>query len=310
MMSSRNILVWTAFLSCLPAGCGTGGAEPEWVWGKRGVQEGAFVKPRAIAIDAHDHLYIVDWTARIQGFDRDGKPLRVTWTPPDYRNGRPSGLAIGRDGNVLVCDSHYHCLRIYSPEGKFLKKFGGEPGSEPGQLSYVSDVLQDQDGYFYLSEFGDNQRISKFDVEGNFIKCWGGPGNDPGQFARIRAMALGPDGLIYVADVCNHRIQVFTRDGELVRYWGKPGQQPGELSYPYDLAFAPERPGQPNILYVVEYANHRVQKFTSDGQALGIWGGPGRGPGQLASPWALGVDSKGKVHVVDSENDRVQRIDF
>ena len=33
-------------------------------------------------------------------------------------------------------------------------------------------------------------------------------------------------------------------------------------------------------------------------------------PGRLASPWAIAVDSKGRVHVVDSENDRVQRIEF
>ena len=69
------------------------------------------------------------------------------------------------------------------------------------------------------------------------------------------------------------------------------------------LAFGP-RGG----LYVVEYGNHRVQKFTPDGVSLGCWGGPGKLPGQLHSPWALAVDSKGRVHVCDSENHRVQRI--
>jgi hypothetical protein len=64
------------------------------------------------------------------------------------------------------------------------------------------------------------------------------------------------------------------------------------------------------VLYVVEYGNHRVQKFTTDGRSLGCWGGPGREPGQLNSPWALAVDSHGRVHVLDSENHRVQRIDF
>jgi hypothetical protein len=98
---------------------------------------------------------------------------------------------------------------------------------------------------------------------------------------------------------------VFTREGELTACWGKPGSEPGELSYPYDLAF-----GRGGSLYVVEYGNHRVQKFTPSGVSLGCWGGPGREPGRLNSPWALAVDSKGKVHVIDSENHRVQRIDF
>ena len=139
------------------------------------------------------------------------------------------------------------------------------------------------------------------------MTCWGEPGSAPGQFARIRAMTFGPEGHIYLVDACNHRIQVFSKDGKLVRYWGSPGNEPGQLSYPYDLAFS--RDPEPH-LYVVEYGNHRVQKFTAAGKTLGTWGGPGREPGRLSNPWALVVDSKGSVHVLDSDNHRVQRIDF
>jgi DNA-binding beta-propeller fold protein YncE len=290
----------------LLAGCRDGTALPERVWGQRGVQGGQLVKPRAAAIDAQDRLYIVDWTARIQVFDRDGKYLGHTWTPPDYRNGRPSGLSIDRNGNLLVSDSHYSCLRIYTPEGKLLRTIGGNHGTEPGQLSYISDAVQDADGFFYVAEFGENQRISKLDVDGTFVKCWGAAGSEPGQFARIRALALGPDGNLYVADTCNHRIQVFTTDGQFVRTWGESGTEEGKLSYPYDLAFSPAG----RHLYVVEYGNQRVQKFTAAGEALGCWGGAGRAPGQLHNPWALVVDSRGRVHVIDSDNNRVQRIDF
>jgi DNA-binding beta-propeller fold protein YncE len=280
---------------------------PELVWGKRGVQPGELVKPRAIAIDNQDRLFLVDWTARIQVFDRDGNYLGATWTPPDYRNGRPSGLSIDRDSNLLVSDSHYNCIRIYSAAGKLLKTIGGEAGTAPGQLGYVSDAVQDADGFYYIAEFGENQRISKFDAAGKFLMCWGGPGSEPGQFSRIRALILGPDGLLYAADACNHRIQIFTRDGKLVRVWGTQGSAEGQLSYPYDLAFSP---GRNPYLYVVEYGNNRVQKFTPEGVSLGAWGGAGREPGRLANPWALAVDSKGCVHVVDSENDRVQRVRF
>jgi DNA-binding beta-propeller fold protein YncE len=276
------------------------------VWGKRGVRNGDMVRPRAIAIDSCDHLYIVDYTARIQVYDRDGNYIGPTWTTPDYRNGRPSGLSIARDGNLIVSDSHYSCIRIYSPDGKEIRFLGGKGGKEPGQLGYVSDVVQDSDGNYYVAEFGENQRISKFDADFHFVKCWGAEGQGPAQFARARALALGADGLLYVADSCNHRIQVFTRDGELVRIWGEVGSEPGKLAYPYDLAFDPKG----NVLYVVEYGNHRVQKFTPTGESLGVWGEPGRGPGQFAAPWALAVDSHGDVHVVDTENHRVQRIRF
>jgi DNA-binding beta-propeller fold protein YncE len=266
-------------------------AEPEVVWGKRGVSDGDFVRPRAIAIDGQDRLFVVDFTARIQVFDRDGNYLHRTWITPDYRNGRPSGLSIDRDGNLIVSDSHYNCWRIYNSDGVELRHFGGEAGTGPGQLGYVSDVVQDADRNWYVAEFGENHRISKFDPDGKFLMSWGSDGEEPGQFSRIRALTFGPDGYLYAADACNHRIQVFTTNGELVRVWGKPGQAPGELSYPYDLAFGPH-----GELYVVEYGNHRVQKFTAEGVSLGCWGGPGKEPG--------------RVHVVDTENHRVQRINF
>ncbi len=309
MSRRRTSLTWGGWCSValavmLLSGCGDP-AKPQLVWGKRGVMNGALSRPRAIAIDRADRLWIVDFTARIQAFDRDGHFLNICFTPPEYANGRPSGLGIDRDGHLIVADSHYHCWRIYDDTGKQLRCFQKEQGPEPGQLGYVSDVVQDADGYYYVAEFGENQRISKFDSEGQFVKCWGGPGQEPGKFARPRALALGPDNLLYVADACNHRIQVFDRDGTLVRVWGEVGAAPGQLSYPYDLAFGPG-----GVLYVVEYGNNRVQKFTPDGHSLGCWGGPGREPGRLNVPWGLAVDRKGCVHVLDTENHRVQRLAF
>jgi DNA-binding beta-propeller fold protein YncE len=295
--------VWLLLL----AGCGGARTQPDLVWGQSGVRDGDVVKPRAIAIDKDDRLYLVDWTARIQRFDTDGKHQGATWKPPDFANGRPSGLSIHPDGNLIVSDSHYSCIRIYSPDGALLRTLGGVSGTEPGQLSYISDAVCDADGNFYVAEFGENQRITKLDPEGKFVTCWGEPGNEPGQFARIRALALGPDGNLYAADACNHRIQVFTTDGKLVRTFGSTGSGLGELSYPYDLAFSA---GQSPHLYVMEYGNQRVQKFTLDGKAVATWGGPGRAPGRLSSPWALAVDRLGRVHLVDSGNDRVQRIRF
>jgi sugar lactone lactonase YvrE len=286
-------------------GCGGPSPTPEVVWGRKGYQPGDIVRPRAIAIDAQDHLYVVDFTARVQVYDADGKYLGPSWTTPDFRNGRPSGLSIDRDGHLIVSDSHYHCFRIYDTDGRELRKFGGDAGPEPGQFGYVSDVVQDAEGFYYVSEFGSNERITKLDADGTVVKCWGEKGTESGQFNHVRALALGPDGLLYVADACNHRIQVYSRDGDLVRTWGESGDGPGQLGYPYDLAFGPG-----GELYIAESGNHRVQKFTVDGRSLGIWGGPGRLPGQLHNPWALAVDSKGRVHVVDTENHRVQRIRF
>ncbi len=299
-----GIAVW----ACAVVGCGGTPGKPDLVWGERGVLDGELMKPRAAAIDADGRLYIVDYSARIQVYNTDGKYLGPTWTTPDWSSGRPSGLSIDRDGNLLVSDSHYSCIRIYDRQGKQLRVMGGQEGSKPGQFGYISDVVQDGDGYYYVSEFGPlTQRITKLNSDGEYLKCWGEEGAGNGQFAQIRGLELGPDGLLYVADSCNHRIQVFTREGEFVRTWGQPGTEPGDLRYPYDVAISPK---PPHHVYVVEKGNNRVQKFTLEGDSVGVLGGPGREPGQLYAPWAVVVDTQGRVHVIDSGNNRIQRFRF
>jgi hypothetical protein len=117
-VSRRNRLILGAFiaLAAVAVGVTVGRDQPgrssDHVWGKRGQMPGDVVRPRAVAIDGQDRLFLVDFTARVQAYDLDGNFLGASWTPPDYRNGRPSGLGIDRDGNLIVCDSHYHTVRI------------------------------------------------------------------------------------------------------------------------------------------------------------------------------------------------------
>ena len=72
-------------------------------------------------IDRQGRLWIVDFTARVQAFSLDGKHLGITFQTPDYRDGRPSGLSVDPKGNVIVSDSHYHCVRVYTPDGELLR---------------------------------------------------------------------------------------------------------------------------------------------------------------------------------------------
>ncbi len=270
------------------------------VWGRRGISDGRFQKPRAMAIDRQDRIFIVDKTARIQVFDTDGKFLRG-WRTPAWETGKPTGMSIDGDGNLLVADTHYYRVLVYSPEGKPLKILGGEFGERPGQFGQVTDVVRDSQGNYYVGEKGENDRIQKFSPDGEFLLQWGGHGFEPGRFALPQSLVVDQQDHIWVVDACNHRIQVFDSDGKLLTYWGKQGKGPGELYYPYDLVL-----GDDETVYVCEYGNHRVQQFTRDGQSLGCWGTHGRKQGQLHNPWALVRDSRGKIYVLDSNNHRVQ----
>jgi sugar lactone lactonase YvrE len=309
MPTRRTALRALAALAVAPlAGCELEGrgaeaaGDVEAVWGVHGTADGWLHKPRVAAFDAEDRLYLCDLTDRVQVFTRDGEFLRA-WRTPGLNVDGPSGLTVDRLGRVLVADTHFYRVLVYSRRGEVLQQVGdGVQGSTPGRFGFPTDCVTDRDGRFYVTEYGDFDRVQVFTPEGRFVRQWGGHGYDPGQFLKPRALTIDGDDLLYVADSANHRIQVFETSGKLVRAWGRRGTGPGEMSYPYDVALAPD-----GTLYVVEYGNSRVQHFTRDGRPLGTWGSPGREPGQLDNPYALAVDSTGAVSVVDSGNHRVQR---
>ena len=296
-----------AFLTAAAGGCASDPSAdrpPDDVWGRLGGGDGQFSKPRAMAIDAADRLYIVDMTARIQVFDVDGKFIRG-WQTPEHANGRPTGLTIAPDGNLLVADTHYYRVLTYTPSGQLLTDatLGGTLGQGPGEFGFVTDAVRDAAGNYYVSEYGEFDRIQKFAPDREFIRQWGGHGSEPGEFLRPQHLQVDRDGNLWVADSCNHRVQVFDGDGKVLTMWGRQGRELGQLAYPYSLALDGE-----GYVYICEYGNHRVQKFTPDGQSVACWGHEGRKPGQLFNPWALVLDSRGRVHVLDSNNHRVQRI--
>jgi NHL repeat len=279
----------------------------ELMWGKSGIGSGLFQKPRAMAIDKADRLFIVDMTARIQVFTRDGEYL-YGWSTPESKNGRPTGLSFDREGNLLVADTHYFRMLVYTPEGKLLanRTIGGESGSQSGQFNFVTDCVQDSQGNYYIAEYGEFDRIQKFSREGKFLLQWGEHGAELGKFVRPQALLVDAQDHIWVADACNHRLQVFNvanDKAELIAHWGEHGNALGELHYPYGIEF--DTAGH---IYVCEFGNHRVQKFTTAGKLVGWWGTNGRRRGELDQPWTAQLDSQGSLHVLDTYNHRIQRI--
>ena len=258
------------------------------VWGKRGLDKGRFQKPRAVAIDRQDRLFITDKTGIVQVLDRDGGFIR-SWRLPNVKQGMPCGLSIGNDGNLLVADTHCFRILTYTVEGKLLEDqtIGGTNGLKPGEFGFVTDVLQDPDGNFFVSEYGDFDRIQMFDAGGGFLRQWGGHGIKSGEFLRPQSIGLDENRHLWVNDACNHRIQVFDvsnwKSGTppIVRTIGKEGSAAGEFRYPYGFDF--DRDG--NIL-VCEFGNHRVQKLSREGKPLAQWGSVGREKG--ATEPALG----------------------
>ncbi|QHT70821.1 T9SS type A sorting domain-containing protein [Rhodocytophaga rosea] len=74
----------------------------------------------------------------------------------------------------------------------------------------------------------------------------------------------------------------------------------------FDLPISVDVDAAGNI-YVVDYQNHRIQKFDPNGKFLLKFGRYGAGNGQLDYPTDLAVDIAGNIYVVDWNNYRIQK---
>jgi DNA-binding beta-propeller fold protein YncE/4-amino-4-deoxy-L-arabinose transferase-like glycosyltransferase len=137
----------------------------------------------------------------------------------------------------------------------------------------------------------------------------GEPGAEEGQFVAPRGIAIAPDGSLYVVDTGNARIQHLSPQGEVLHVWGsfyngEGSAPPGQFKEPWDVAVSED-----GSVYVADTWNHRIQKFTADGQFLTMWGyGIGQDPNDLLGfygPRGIAVNPSGEVFITDTGNKRI-----
>ncbi|HPZ07303.1 MAG TPA: DUF2298 domain-containing protein [Candidatus Eremiobacteraeota bacterium] len=86
---------------------------------------------------------------------------------------------------------------------------------------------------------------------------------------------------------------------------GGQGKNPGNFNEPRDLVID----NQDNI-YIVDFRNHRIQKFDSSGNFLKGWGEKGKNHKEFDDPSGIGINNKtGEILIADTWNHRVQKFD-
>ena len=198
-------------------------------FGKRGWRTGEFDSPTDVAINFQrtELLYVADTdNDRIQYcnlVDRIFHLMVGSRSEPGASDGDtnieigldlPSGIGIGRNGEVYVVDTGNNRFIRFNAEGIPVLAQGSFGGSRE-QLRDPTDLVADARGNVYIVDSG-NHRIKKYDFSGNLVKIWGTKGTAHGQFREPTRIALDRWNYLYVTDRGNQRIQIFTEDGKPV----------------------------------------------------------------------------------------------
>ena len=146
-----------------------------------------------------------------------------------------------------------------------------------------------------------------FARNGTFVKAFG----EDGLFESAHSVTIDAQGFLWVTDSAAHVVHKFGPDGRLLMTLGKKGVAGNNTSrelfnQPNHVAIAPN-----GDIYVSDgYVNARVVHFSGNGQFVRIIGGvQGSQPGQLQLPHGVALDSRGRILINDSDNQRVSIFD-
>jgi tripartite motif-containing protein 71 len=144
-------------------------------------------------------------------------------------------------------------------EYQFVTKWGSN-GTEEGQFYNPQGIAIDSSDNVYVAD-SSNDRIQKFDSNGNFITKWGTEGEVGGQFYYPEGIAIDSSDNVYVADSSNNRIQKFDSNGNFITTWGSHGEGDGQFAIDGPFVEPSIAIDSSDNVYVADYGNNRVQVF-------------------------------------------------
>ncbi|MGZ5361357.1 MAG: hypothetical protein ACXWZW_07055 [Solirubrobacterales bacterium] len=281
-----------AFEICVPANGDACKAAASGLFGIGGEMPSAY----HVAVGPSDAVYVVDvGNHRIQKFDSSGSFQRL-WGKDVVTTGSPNNTGTGFEicvGGVDTCKQ-------------------GSAGSLAGEMSFPQGVGVDANGNVYVPEFT-NQRVQKFDSNGNFLRAWGRD-----------VVSAGPGDIGNSFEICVAGVDTCKA--------GVGGGLGGEFNLPFGVAT-----DAASNVYIADADNRRIDKFDSSGNFLRAWGrdvvssGPGSNGtdfeicvagvdtckagvpgalgGELSTPRGLAMDLAGSVYATDGSNHRIQMYD-
>jgi DNA-binding beta-propeller fold protein YncE len=294
---------------------------------------GDMAGPSGVAVDGAGNVYVANtFFNRVDKFDSSGNFTRA-WGRDVLEGGgtgfefcvagagtcqagtiggtkgemdRPTGIAVGPNGEVYVADYGNDRIQEFTTDGTFIRMWGKDV--------VVTGGAEDHGAGFEICQVSPSCKTSA---------------TSTGLIGELNAplgLATDAAGNVYVSDSSSNRIQKFDQEGVPIRTWGRDvisggstgfevcragidtckggttGSAAGEMNLPIGVAVD----GSGSV-YVADSHNERVQKFSSTGGFQLTWGGFGHLGGQFDLPTGVATDAAGNVYVGEQDNSRVQK---
>ena len=293
---------------------------------------GGFADPFGVAVDRKGNVYVADAGEhnRIRRIGADGvvsdlaggREGRADGTGSAAAFHTPSGMALDRDGNLIVADTGNNSIRKVSMQGVVTTIAGsGAAGFADGpaaqaQFNGPIGVALDRAGNVYVADTY-NDRIRRIGVDGmvSTIAGSGVPGTLDGpaaaaMFDTPSGIALDSKGVVYVADTKAGAIRKVGLDGMVSTLVATvPEADDPFLRRPLALAVTHD-----GFLYVGDMSRGRILQVTPAGEMRGLTGigidiaiGDARSV-RFTRPAGIALDRDGALYVSDSLNRVVRKV--
>jgi peptidylamidoglycolate lyase len=171
----------------------------------------------------------------------------------------PSGIAILRNGNIVVTDGYgNNRVVMFDRNGKFLKQVargaGGptDKGIGPGEWNLPHKLAVDANENLYVID-RENHRLQVFDKNLNYIRELRNDWNP----WDVNISRKGTEAFGWIADHKDERVLKFSlRDGAILAKWGRQGWGPGEFDWVHGIVVDSH-----GAVYAADTYGQRLQKF-------------------------------------------------
>ncbi|ESO00823.1 hypothetical protein HELRODRAFT_112963 [Helobdella robusta] len=208
----------------------------------------------------------------------------------------PSGVAVGRDNEILVADANNHRIQVFDSTGAFRRIIGQDStrgvssgdvrGSQnEGDLVYPNRLAVNKvTGCIYVTERSPTHQVRVYDETGRFVRRFGAH-----VLQHPRGITVDRLGRIIVIECKVMRVVIFNSSGSVLNRFIVEKK----VNFPNGVAV-----NDKEEIFISDNRRHGVVVFDYQGAFLRTIGGIGI----TNYPIGVGINSAGEVVVADNHN--------